>query len=174
VSVRNRVRSPTLFTFRDVDNKAFAELMDDGWSSRTMVGEDIVRCTIAKPSMVFRYHIARQTLYVNFYFTREQAVGREWVQLEYERMTQPVSITFLVLEFDLPIVLRFVVGTNWPINHLRHEVQITMGDSAPIEFVFLITELGKVGHRVNRRKEPQVTVSEILSLVSLTIIVLEV
>jgi hypothetical protein len=61
------------------------------------------------------------------------------VQLEHDRVTQPVSITCPVLESDPPIVLRFVVGTDWPINHLRHEVQIAMEERTPIEFAFLIT-----------------------------------
>jgi hypothetical protein len=84
------------------------------------------------------------------------------VQLEHDRITQPVSITCPVIESDPLIVLCFAVGTDWPISHLRHEVQIAMGERA------------KVGHRVNRRKEPHMTISEILPPVSLTIIVLEV
>lgn len=56
----------------------------------------------------------------------------------------------------------FNVGTDWPIGHLRSEVEIAMGNSAPLEFCFLIREAGQADRKINRRKERTMTVVDIL------------
>lgn len=63
----------------------------------TTVDDDIIRCKVSLPSVVFRYHIGRQNLYANFYFTRERAVGRDWVPLEHERGVLLVNLSCEVL-----------------------------------------------------------------------------
>jgi hypothetical protein len=66
--------------------------MDVGWSSTTTNAADVIKCSVSRPSVIFRYHIGRQTLYVNFFFTRERAIGREWVPMEHEEGAELVLL----------------------------------------------------------------------------------
>lgn len=137
---RNRVRTPTLFTFWNVEDRTFSDIMDEGWATRTTDTGDVIWCTIVLASVVFRYHIARQTLYVNFYYTRQHQVGAEWIVMEHECGVQMEDIVYEILSANLPLSLTFTVGTCWPVEHLRGEVQIAMGQSAPLEFSFYVSE----------------------------------
>jgi len=67
----------------------FANLMDLGWSLKTTLIEDIIRCAISMLNIVFRYHIRHKNLYVNFYFTRNQVIAQKWVPLEHKRGVPP-------------------------------------------------------------------------------------
>lgn len=136
--------------------------MYEGWSSKTTVGDDIIRCTIFLSSVVFRYHTGWQNLCVNFYFTRDKAVGRKWVPLEHERDVPLVSLSCEVINHNPPLVLQFNVGTHWPILHLWYEVQISMGHAVPTEFAFIIAEVGKDDKKVNTRKECKSTMADVL------------
>lgn len=160
---KNKIRSPTLFTIRNLDDREFADLMDIGWSSKTVVTEEIIKCIVFCPSVVFRYHIARQTLYVNFYFTRERAVGQEWVPMEHESGTEIVNLPCEVMDSNPVVFLNFNVGIDWPISHLRMEVQITMGQDAPTQFSFFVGAIGSEDRKINRRKESTMTVAEVLA-----------
>ena len=74
-SAPTRTRSPTLYTICDIDNVVFGDLMGARWDQKTMDCIDVIRYTVNHPSVWFRFHIARQTLYANFYFVREKRVA---------------------------------------------------------------------------------------------------
>ena len=148
-AARNRVRTPTLFTFRNLNEEVFSGLMDDGWETRTTDFEDLIRCTVACPSVVFRSHIGRQTLYVNFYYTRERLVDRVWVPMEQEHGVQLVDLKCEVLGQIPPLMLTFSVGSCWPIEHLRGEVQISMGQATPTDFHFVVADSVNAPRKIN-------------------------
>ena len=53
-SAVNRVRSPTLFTIRNLEAGSFDDLMDKGWNQKVTEAGDIIRCSVNLPSVVFR------------------------------------------------------------------------------------------------------------------------
>lgn len=59
--------------------------------------------------------------------------------------------------------LIFNVGTDWPVSHLRHEVQIAMGADCPTEFKFFVSKPGQYDMKVNQRREKRLIVADILS-----------
>jgi len=50
----NRIKTATLFSFRNLPQSVFDDLMDSGWNQKVTVAGDIIRCTISLPSVVFR------------------------------------------------------------------------------------------------------------------------
>ena len=67
-----------------------------------------------------------------------------------------------MMDNNLPTITHFKVGTNWPIAHLRHEVQITMGNNAPIDFYFFSSEHNKLDRKINVRVEKILIVVDML------------
>ena len=59
-------RTTTLFLLKFPIDELFGNLMDPGWNTKYHIGEDIIKCIIIKPSIVFTYHIDRKILYTNF------------------------------------------------------------------------------------------------------------
>lgn len=51
----NRVKTRTLFSFRNVQEEVLQDLMDPGWNQTVTVADDAIRCTASLPSIVFRY-----------------------------------------------------------------------------------------------------------------------
>lgn len=160
-SARNRVRTPTLFTFRNLTVEVFSGLMDDGWGTRTTNFGDIIRCTVAGHSVMFRYHIGQHTLYVNFYYTRERLFDRVWVPMEQECGIQLVDLTCEVLGRIPLLTLTFSVGSCWPIEHLRGEVQISMGQATPTEFNFVVADSVNASRKINQRCERTMIVADV-------------
>lgn len=69
-------RTPTMFVFRrPVRQELTDSLMDRGWSTKISIGDDHIKCTIDCASVVFRYHIGRSILYMNFVYNRERQIG---------------------------------------------------------------------------------------------------
>ena len=57
------------------------------------IGEDVVKCIVIRPSIVFKYHIGRQTLYTNFHYGRFQgAANGTWLAIEHEVNVDMVSV----------------------------------------------------------------------------------
>lgn len=161
-SATNRQRTPTLFTIRDIEDHVFNDLMDPAWHTKTVDTGDIIRCSVSLPSVVFRFHIGRQTLYSNFEFTRERYINNVWVLMEHEVGRCLVSLECHLLDENPHTSIRFNVGTDWPVLHLRHEVQIALGTAAPKEFNFWFKEVHNPIRKINRRKEKTMTVVAVL------------
>ena len=118
-SAVTRTRSPTLFTIRDIEDHVFGDLMDPGWHQKATDAGDIIRCTVNRPSVIFRFHIARQTLYVNFYYVREKRVALNWIHMEHEVASRFVTLHCTVINSEPLECLEFNVGSDWPLSHLR-------------------------------------------------------
>jgi len=57
-------RTASMWVFKHVQEPLCQSPMDHGWNSK--IGADVIRCTVQQESLVFRYHIARSTLYARF------------------------------------------------------------------------------------------------------------
>jgi len=163
-SAPTRTRTPTLYTIRDIDDVVFGDLMDAGWDQKTTDCTDVIRCTVNHPSVWFRFHIARQTLYANFYFVREKWVApRDWMLMEQDVSARLVAIKCDVINnIEPPEQLTFTVGEDWPISHLRHEVQIAMGPNAPVDFKFIVSEPRQPDKKIHQRSEKKIVVADVL------------
>lgn len=85
-----------------------------------------------------------------------------WVPIEQEAGLDLVSLNCEVLNSNLLDCLRFQVGMDWPVSHLRQEVQIAMGANAPTEFKFILEEPSHPSKKINMRHEKQLTILDIL------------
>ena len=56
---KNVCRTPTMYIFKSPSEAVLNSLMDAGWDEKFQAGQDVLKCTISKASMVFRYHLAR-------------------------------------------------------------------------------------------------------------------
>ena len=83
--------------------------------------------------------------------------------MEHEQTSHLVQLQCFVPEAEPPNFLTFTVGTDWPISHLRSEVQISMGEEAPAEFTFFYSVHTGHDFKINRRKEKTMTVANVLS-----------
>jgi hypothetical protein len=52
-------KTATFFVFKNLSNALLNSLMDEGWNEKVTIGEDAVRCTVDKKSLVFTYHVGR-------------------------------------------------------------------------------------------------------------------
>jgi len=98
---------------------------------------------------------------VNFNFTRERLLG-EWVPLEQDEPVQMVALQCFLVDCDPHITLDFNVEIDWPLLHLRQEVQITMGIDAPQEFSFCVSDPSSIERKINQRAEKNLTVSDVM------------
>jgi hypothetical protein len=46
--------TPTLFVIKDVADDTFSSLMDDGWDCKIVEADDIIKCTVARKTVIFR------------------------------------------------------------------------------------------------------------------------
>jgi hypothetical protein len=59
-------KTATLYIFAQPCTNLLSSLMDPGWNEKIEIGNAyIIKCTVSTPSMSFRYHVGRQTLYAN-------------------------------------------------------------------------------------------------------------
>ena len=56
----------TLFFFKNNSKEVFDSLMDKGWNERIYIGADEIKCCIDLASVIFKYHVGRNTLYSNY------------------------------------------------------------------------------------------------------------
>ena len=83
----------TLFVLKFPTNELLGNLMDRRWDTKYHIGEDVVKCIVIKPSIVFTYHAGRQTLYMNFHYGRFWgAANRIWNAIEHEVNMDMVSM----------------------------------------------------------------------------------
>jgi len=50
--------------------------MDDGWDEKVMYRANVIKIVVHWPSMIFKYHIGRSTLYVNFIYNKSKMVSK--------------------------------------------------------------------------------------------------
>ena len=68
--VDNIQRTTILFVLKFPTDELLGNLIDQGWDTKYHIVEVVVKCIVIMSSMVFRYHIGRQTLYTNFDYDR--------------------------------------------------------------------------------------------------------
>ena len=72
---KNVRRTATIYIFKSPSEAVLNNLMDVGWDEKFQAGQDVLKCTVSKASMVFRYHLARQVLYLNFQYVHYRREG---------------------------------------------------------------------------------------------------
>jgi len=112
-------RTRTLFVFKEMSDKLFASLMDQGWHEKVVIGEDIIKCLVDLKFVLFKYHISRSTLYATFQFNRLRLVeGGLW-----QAVDQCEPITIVKVDCVLgDCTQQFEVGINWTFESLRSEI----------------------------------------------------
>jgi hypothetical protein len=117
-------RTPTMYVFNAPSTDLLNSLMDPGWDEKHQIGQDILKCVVSRDSMIFRYHLARQTLYANFQYVRYKREGAQgWVPLDQTAVVEMITITVWLQGIGLPT---FEVGRTWPVSHIRNEISILM------------------------------------------------
>ena len=98
-------RTTTLFVLKFPMDKLLGNLMDHGWNTKYHIGEDVVKCIVIRSSMVFKYHVGKQTLYTIFHDGRFWgAANGTWDAIEHEVNVDMVSMQSTLLGKDLPII----------------------------------------------------------------------
>lgn len=93
-AVANNIRlTPAMYIFRSPSTLFLASLMDHRWYEMCKSGQDIIKCVVSQGSVGFRYHLARQMLYMNFCYVRCRHEGQQWVAMD-----QTVSLDMVKAE----------------------------------------------------------------------------
>jgi hypothetical protein len=131
-------RTATLFIVQSPSEALLSSLMNPGWGEKFHLGQDVIKCVVNRPSIVFRYHVGRQTLYTRFQYTRFRgAANNKWDAIDHLPDVEMVSVRCVFRGSAIPT---FQVGKSWPVSHLRHEIAITLGDSVPEEYNMVVLE----------------------------------
>ena len=128
----------TLFFLKFSTDELLGNLMDQGWNTKYHIGEDIVKCIVIRPSIVFRYHVGRQTLYMIFHYGRFWGPANgTWDAIEHEVNVDMESVQCTLQGRNLPLI---EVGKSWPISHLCHEIAIMLEAEVPDECKLVLVE----------------------------------
>ena len=74
-----------LYIFAQPCPNLLSNLMDLGWNEKIEIGNAyIMKCIVSTPSMSFRYHVGRQTLYANLQYSRAHLIpgSNTWKQVD--------------------------------------------------------------------------------------------
>ena len=112
-----RIHTPQLFTIKNLEDQVFSDIMDPGWHKKTTDDGDIVQYIVVLPSVIFCYHVGRQTLYFKFFFTWARYVALSWVPIEQEVGKHLVELDWHMMDNNQPTIIRFKVGKDWPVAH---------------------------------------------------------
>lgn len=86
-------RTTSMWIFKNVSDALCQSLMDGGWDSKVTFGADAIKCTIARTSLIFRFHIARSMLYARFVYNRQRRLSlSQWVDLDQYRPSIMVTV----------------------------------------------------------------------------------
>lgn len=134
-------RTRTMYVFSNPSPALLCSLMDRGWDEKYEKGEDILKCVVSPSSLAFRYHVGRQTLYVNFQYTRfRREEGQTWLAIDQAVIVEMVTTRIVFGESLLPEV---EVGKSWPVSHLRNEISILLPrDKIPEDYDLVIERPG--------------------------------
>jgi len=132
--------------------------MDGGWESKVTFAADAIKCTVAKPSLIFRFHIARSTLYARFVYNRQRRVSpTEWVDLDQYMPT--IMVTVLCEMEGKQHALN--VGLTWSLVDIRQEVAVQLGVEVNTEYQMWIVD-GTTAFKINARNEKKHTAADIM------------
>ena len=94
-AARSRYRTTTMWIFKNVnDRRTLSISYGRGWNTKITIGADIIKCIVHKESLIFRYHIARSTLYATFVFNHERMLPNStWEAIDQSEPIQMVSIS---------------------------------------------------------------------------------
>jgi hypothetical protein len=135
-------RTPTLFVLSSPSEALLSSLMNPGWNEKFHIGQDVIKCVANRTSIVFRYHVGRQTLYTRFMYTRYRgAANSQWEALDHLPEEVMVEVSCMFRGNLLPT---FEVGKGWPVSHLRHEIAMALGDDVPGQYNLVLIEANGV------------------------------
>lgn len=158
VSEEQMHRTPTLFVFKNVNEELCSSLMDQGWNNKVTIGADIIRTEVHLPSLNFRYHLGRSTLYSNFVYNRSRMISHD----VFEAIDQSEQVTMVTVHCEMDDrKIDVEVGLSWSLYDVRQEISVQTGPALDSQFqMYIITD----GHatKVNTRKEKTFTVSMVL------------
>ena len=76
-------RTRAMYIFSEPSETLLASLMDPGWDEKCQAGRDIIKTVVSRGSIKFRFHVARQTLYMTFCYVRFRCEGsHNWVAMD--------------------------------------------------------------------------------------------
>jgi hypothetical protein len=155
-------RTPSMFVFKQLNEESFSSLMDCGWDSKICVGMDIIKCIVDRSTVIFRYHIGRSTLYVNFQYNRQRLLqASEWENLEQVQSDEMVKICCQVINREENFELE--VGSKWTLASVRQEILIALGSDIEDEFCIGISDPGGyIREKVGVRNEKNRTVADVM------------
>jgi hypothetical protein len=132
---------PTMYVFNAPSTDLLNSLMDSGWDEKYQIGQDILKCVVIRESMIFGYHLARQTLYANFQYVKYKRQGAQgWVPLDQTAVVEMITITVWFQGIGLPA---FEVGWTWLVSHIRNEISILMcREDLPDDYDLIVEWLG--------------------------------
>jgi hypothetical protein len=124
-----------MWVFKDVTEELYSSLMDGGWDSKITIGANILKCTVKRESLIFRYHIARSTLYVRFFYNRQRMLSPTmWEAVDQDETMEMISIDCEMGEWRKTLD----VGSTWNLYDVRQEILIYF--EANIEFQIEIVD----------------------------------
>jgi len=151
-------RTPTMFFFKNVSKDLCASLMDDGWDEKVTYGADVIKTVVHRPSITFKYHIGRSTLYVNFIYNRSRMVSKD----VYESIDQYEQVMMVIVHCEMDGYKTEVeVGLTWSLYDVRQEFSIQVGPILTDLYQMYIISDGPP-MKVNPRNEKNYTVDHVL------------
>lgn len=130
-------RTPAMYTFGSPSSLLLASLMDPGWNVKWQSGQDIIKCVVSEGTVGFRYHLARQTLYMTFCYVRFRLEGQRLVAMDQVVIPDMVKAEVVFRGEVLPA---FEVGKSWPVSQIRNEIAILLSREDIPDFYDLVIE----------------------------------
>ena len=153
-------RTATMYIFKTPLATVLSSLMDVGWDEKFQTGQDVLKSMVSKASMVFRYHLARQVLYLNFQYVRYRKEGTRWVPIDQVVIPHMMPIT---VEFGGNELPKLEVGSVWPVSHIREEISILLPrDVIPKYYDLVVKRPGLADFKINARSEQSTEISALL------------
>jgi hypothetical protein len=114
--VKDIHRTLTMWVFKHMTDDLCSSLMDGGWDSKITIGADIMKCIVKRASLVFKYHIAISTLYVQFFYNRERMLSPTiWEAFDQNETMEMVSIDCEMGEWRQTLYL----DSSWTLHDVR-------------------------------------------------------
>jgi len=104
--------------------ESFDSILDDGWDSKTCVGQDVIKCVVDQSSIIFRYDLGKSMLYTTFVYNRHQLVGSTWEALEQAQTNIIVKILCQIPNREE--LLELEVDSKWTLASIRQEIYIVL------------------------------------------------
>lgn len=136
-------RTPTMWICRG-DN-ALNSFLAAGWETKIVNHQgDNIKCSVIGELLVFRYHIARQSLSMVFSYRRWKQTRGVWEALDSDVSVRESIELQILLQDD--VVHDIFVNNDWHLGHLREYLNLRY--TLPKAYLFVVN--GKI---VRSRKE---------------------